>query len=91
VTATVVEAGDGSGRIVSNPEVGPRGPEMAPDHTRAVDLQGCGERIDKIGAVQPAYRRVARPMELVGAARCVQEVCIAPFGRASRRMAAQGA
>jgi hypothetical protein len=34
----------------SNPEVGPRGPEMAPDHTRAVDLQGCGDRIYEIGA-----------------------------------------
>ena len=59
MTATVVEAGDGSGRIVSNPEVGPRGPEMAPDHTRAVDLQGCGERIYKIGAVKPPYRKLA--------------------------------
>ena len=60
VTATVVEAGEGSERIVSSPKVGPRGPEMAPDHTRAVDLQGCGDRIYKIGAVKRDFWKLRR-------------------------------
>ena len=38
-----------TGWIVTNAEVGPWGPEIARDHARVVDLQGCGEHIYKIG------------------------------------------